>query len=261
MWRGHSVSVILPTYNERDSIRGIIEGFEQVGYVDEIIVINNNAAKGTAQEVAPTSAIQIFEGVQGYGAAIQRGFRESTGEYIFVCEPDGTFEPADIVKFLAYLDDFEMVVGTRTSREFIWEGANMGLMLKWGNWAVAKMLEFLFNTTLLTDVGCTYRAIKRQALMRIWNRFEVAGSHFGPEMMLHVILNDVRFTEIPINYKKRVGVSSVTGSKIKAFGLGMTMIGMILKFRWISLTGGYRRRPQRQAGVRIEPQPALSGSS
>ncbi len=258
MWRGHTVSVILPTYNERDSIRGIIHGFERTGYVDEIVVVNNNAAEGTAEEVDQTSAVQLFESVQGYGAAIQRGFREATGDYLFVCEPDGTFEPADVIKFLAYLDDFDLVVGTRTSREFIWDGANMGFMLKWGNWAVAKMLEFLFNTTLLTDVGCTYRAIKRDALARIQNRFEVTTSHFGPEMMLHAIMNGVRFTEIPVNYKKRVGVSMVTGSKLKAIALGLTMIGMILKFRWIGLTGSYRRRPGRRAASQPQPQPALS---
>ncbi len=261
MWRGHTVSVILPTYNERDSIRRVVEGFERTGYVDEIIVVNNNAAEGTVEEVDKTSATQVFEPKQGYGAAIQRGFREATGDYVFVCEPDGTFEPSDTIKFLAYLDDFDMVVGTRTSREFIWEGANMGRMLKWGNWAVAKLLEFLFNTTLLTDMGCTYRAIKRDALVRIWNRFEVTGSHFGPEMLLHVILNGVRFTEIPVNYKKRVGVSMVTGSKLKAVALGLTMIGMILKFRAVSLTGGYWRRPRGRVAVQGKPQPALSSVS
>lgn len=256
MWQGHTVSVILPTYNEKDSIREIIEGFEQCSYVDEIVVINNNAAEGTAEEVAQTSARQIFETTQGYGAAIQRGFREATGDYLFVCEPDGTFVPKDVIKFLAYLDDFDMVIGTRTSREFIWEGANMGLMLKWGNWAVAKMMEFLFNTTLLTDVGCTYRVIKRSALARIAHRFRVQGSHFGPEMMLHVILNRVRFTEIPVNYRKRVGLSMVTGSKFKAFILGMTMIGMILRFRLTSWLGLYGDRRGDQRTTQPSAQPA-----
>ena len=51
--------------------------------------------------------------------------------------------------------------GTRTTRELIWGGANMGWFLKWGNWAVAKMVEVLFNTSHLSDVGCTYRLIDR----------------------------------------------------------------------------------------------------
>ena len=73
VWRGNSVSVVLPTYNEKDSIRSVIRGFEAVGVVDEIIVVNNNAAPGTSEEVAPTSAREVVETRQGYGAAIRRG--------------------------------------------------------------------------------------------------------------------------------------------------------------------------------------------
>ncbi len=65
MWYGKRVSVILPTYNERDSIRSSIEEIESTGVVDEILVINNNAARGTSEEVAPTSAREIFEPQQG----------------------------------------------------------------------------------------------------------------------------------------------------------------------------------------------------
>jgi glycosyltransferase involved in cell wall biosynthesis len=54
MWRGRSVSVVLPTYNEKDSIAGVIRGFENLGVVDEIVVVNNNAAPGTSDEVART---------------------------------------------------------------------------------------------------------------------------------------------------------------------------------------------------------------
>ena len=58
-----------------------------------------------------------------------------------LAEPDGTFLPRDIVKLLAYSDDCDAVFGTRTTRELIWRGANMGAFLKWGNWAVAKLVE------------------------------------------------------------------------------------------------------------------------
>lgn len=52
MWKGKKVSVIFPTYNERDSIRDAIESFFKTGYVDEIVVVNNNAIEGTTEEVA-----------------------------------------------------------------------------------------------------------------------------------------------------------------------------------------------------------------
>ena len=52
--------------------------------------------------------------------------------------------------------------GTRTTRELIWHGANMDWFLRWGNWAVAKLIEALFNTSHLSDVGCTYRLLRRE---------------------------------------------------------------------------------------------------
>ena len=61
MWNEQSLSVVLPTYNEKDSIADTIVGFEKLGVVDEILVINNNAAPGTSEEVAPTSAREVFE--------------------------------------------------------------------------------------------------------------------------------------------------------------------------------------------------------
>ncbi len=231
MWNNQTVSVILPTYNEKDSIRSCIEGFQQTGLVDEIIVVNNNAVAGTSEEVRGTSAREVYEPVQGYGAAIQRGFLESKGDLIIVCEPDSTFLPHDILKLLSYSIDFDFVLGTRTAKEFIWSGANMDFSLRWGNYAVAKMLEFLFNTTTLSDVGCTYRLIKRKALAVMQPLFRVKGNFFGPEMMLLAAVKGISMVQVPVNYRPRVGISSVTGDRMKAIKLGLRMMWMILEFR------------------------------
>lgn len=231
MWRGERVSVIFPTYNEKDSIRPAINDFFDSGLVDEIVVVNNNAVEGTSEEVRKTKAREVFEPCQGYGYAIQKGLREATGEWIIVSEPDGTFVGRDVIKLLAYADDFDVVFGTRTTRELIWQGANMGLFLKWGNWAVAKLMEFLFNCTTLTDVGCTMKLFRRKVVERIKDKFTIGGSHFGVELMLLVIADGTRFVEIPVSYKGRIGTSSVTGNKYKAFLLGLKMIVAIFQYR------------------------------
>jgi len=231
MWEGKKVSVVFPTYNEKDSIREAIEDFFASGYIDEIIVVNNNAVEGTDEEVKQTKARLVYETQQGYGYAIQKGLAEAQGDLLVISEPDGTFSGHDVLKLLAYSDDVPVIFGTRTQRELVWEGANMGFFLKWGNWAVGKMVEFLFNTTLLTDVGCSTRLFHRDAYEKIAPQFAVGGSAFGPHLMLLTILNGISFIEIPINYRKRVGKSSVTGSKIKAFFLGIEMILMILGYR------------------------------
>jgi len=231
MWRGQRVSVVFPTYNERESIHDAIVEFQQSGYGDEIVVVNNNAAPGTNEEVRRTSARLVHEPQQGYGHAIRRGFKEATGDLIIVSEPDGTFRGNDVPKLLTYSDEFDVVYGSRTHRQFIWGGANMGLFLRWGNYVVAKMMEFLFNANHLSDVGCTMRLIRRSALALIEPDFKVGGSFFGPEMMLLSLIAGQTMVQIPVHYVKRVGTSSVTGDPVKAFRLGLRMIALILEYR------------------------------
>jgi glycosyltransferase involved in cell wall biosynthesis len=243
MWNERTVSVVLMTYAERDSIRGVIVGFLATGYVDEVLVVNNNAEPGTAEEVEKTSARQVLEPQQGYGHAIRRGLAEASGELIVLAEPDGTFLPDDLVKLLAYSDECDAVFGTRTTRELIWEGANMGFALKWGNWAVAKLVEFLFNTSHLSDIGCTYRLFDRRLAHHLVANMRVGGSHAGPEMLMLTITSGTRFVEIPVNYLPRVGTSSVTGHPVKAAVLGIRMAAMILRFR----TASPRRLPRPEA--------------
>lgn len=231
MFDRRRISLILPTFNEKDSIRKVIRDFESLGVVDEILVINNNAVAGTSDEVRGTSAIEIHEPVQGYGAAIRRGFQEATGDLVVVCEPDDTFLASDLHKFLAYVEEVDVVYGSRTVKTFIWKRANMGLLLRWGNWFVAKLLEVLFNTNYLSDVGCTYRMIRREALQRMLPTFRVTSNFFGPEMMVRGYRMGLRCLQIPVNYKERVGKSSVTGDIRKAIVLGFQMIVLIIAMR------------------------------
>ena len=151
-------------------------------------------------------------------------------------EPDGTFEPNDVIKFLAYSDNFDVVFGTRTTSIMIGKGANMGFFLKWGNYLVAKFIEIIFNTTYLSDVGCSYRLINRKAYNKIRKKFTISGMEFNPDMMLQIIRNNIKYIEIPANYLKRVGKSSVTGSFFKTIIIGFGMVGLILKHRFNIIT-------------------------
>jgi Glycosyltransferases involved in cell wall biogenesis len=257
MWRGKRVAVIFPTYNEKDSIRASILEYFGTGLADEIIVVNNNAAPGTSEEVAGTGAREIFEPKQGYGNALLCGIRNCTADLVILSEPDGTFSGHDLLKFLAYSDDMPVVFGSRTSTEFIWEGANMGCFLRWGNWAVAKMTELLFNTTILTDMGCTHRLFRREVLQLMGPHLDIGGSHFGPQLLMEVIAHRIPFVEIPVNYRRRVGHSSVTGDFGKAFKLGLQMIGLVLAYRFG--LHGHPRLPWGERGdVRTAPATTIS---
>jgi len=227
MWHGKTVSVILPTYNEKDSIRQFVLDLQSTGVIDEVVVVNNNAAEGTSEAVAGTGSREIMESRQGYGWSIRRGLAEATSDYLVVCEPDATFRARDVFKLLAYAEDFDVVYGSRTSQQLIWRGANMGIFLRWGNWAVAKYMEFLYNATSLTDVGCTMRLIRRPVALELLPFFKIGSNEFGPEMMIESLNRGFRIIQVPVNYLPRVGVSSVTGDPIKAFYLGLRMIRLI----------------------------------
>jgi len=251
MWNGKTLSVVLPTYNEKDSIAEVIRQFEAVGMVDEIIVVNNNAAAGTSEEVAKTGAREVIETRQGYGAAIKRGLREADTDLVAVCEPDGTFNPADLRKLLAFMPECDYVIGSRTVSNFIWDGANMGWFLQWGNWAVAKMIEVLYNTSYLSDVGCTFRVMTREQAAMILAKSKLDGSAYGLEMLLLGVIMKARLVQVPVNYHERVGVSSVTGDLGKTVKLGMEMIGLMLRMR------ARRRKIRQNAPAPVAPMAAV----
>jgi glycosyltransferase involved in cell wall biosynthesis len=231
MWRGKTLSVVLPTYNEKDSIADCIRRFEAIPEVDKVLVVNNNAAPGTSEEVATTNAVEVVETTQGYGAAIKRGLREAGTDLIAVCEPDGTFSPEDLAKLLAFIPECDLVVGSRTVSNFIWDGANMGWFLQWGNWAVAKVIEVLYNTSYLSDVGCTFRVMTAEQARSILDRSQLDGSAYGLEMLLIAVIDRARLVQVPVNYHPRVGVSSVTGELGKTISLGLEMIRLTIRMR------------------------------
>ena len=227
-----TVSVVLPAYNEEKYIRPAVEDFFSSGVVDEVVVVDNNSRDGTAREARATRARLVSETRQGYGYALQRGLSEATGDIIILAEPDGTFMGRDVLKLLAYADDFDMVCGTRTTRELIWDQANMGWFLRIGNWAVAKMIQFLYGGPSLSDCGCTLRLTHRAALETFRSDLTVGASHFLPEMVILGLKRRLKIIEIPVNYRGRVGESKITGSLKGVLRTGFRMIGIVLKYRF-----------------------------
>lgn len=240
MHRGKSVSVVIPAYNEDGSIRAVIDGFFATGLVDEVVVIDNNALGNTKQEVAKTKARLVEEKEhQGYGFAMMRGLREATGDLVITCEGDGTFLPSDLHKFVAYTDEFEVIFGTRTSSAAIWSGAFMPFPVRFGNWAVAKVLQVVHNGSSMTDVSCSYKLFSRGVLESIFDLFPLSDgkSAFSIEAMIWVMRRGWRPIEIPVVYKKRVGRSMYTGDSIvKAAGIGARMIYQIVRYRLLDLS-------------------------
>jgi glycosyltransferase involved in cell wall biosynthesis len=234
MYRNETVSIVLPAYNEADGIEHAVADFLSVDVVDEVVVVNNNSRDATPDLARTAGARVVDETRQGYGSALRRGLAEATTDIVIMAEPDGTFIADDVHKLLAYSQDADMVLGTRTTPELIFSEANMGMAMRWGNWIVAKLLQILFNTPSLSDCGCTMRLIRRSALERFRDRLTVDRSHFLPEMVILARQSGVSIIEVPVTYRGRRGISKITGSWRGTVEVGVRMLQLILTYR---LTG------------------------
>jgi glycosyltransferase involved in cell wall biosynthesis len=229
------ITVVMPAYNEEEAIAEVVRQFLAIPLVAEVVVVDNNSRDETANRARAAGARVVLETQQGYGFACRRALEETRTDWALLVESDQTFHAKDVYKFAAYRDDFDVIFGTRTSKSCIWEGANMGWFLRYGNWAVAKYLEYLHNGPCLTDVGCTYKMLRRAAINDLSSLWTVGNSSFSPELMVLAIRRRWRCVEIPVNYGSRTGISKITGSFSRAFRLGWRMIFLILGMRFRSI--------------------------
>lgn len=235
----------MPAYNEAAGIEAVVRGFLAISEVDEVVVADNASSDGTGVKAAFAGARVVREERRGYGYACRAALAASDGDLVVLVESDSTFVPRDLYKFLTYAEDFDVVFGTRTSKACIWSGSNMGNLLRYGNCAVAKLLEYVHNGPCLTDVGCTYKLFTRPALRQILPVLEVGDSRLSPEVIIAAVRLGFRCVEIPVMYGSRVGESKITGDSLKAFTLGLAMIELILRYRFRS----FQRLPEAEAGA------------
>ncbi len=232
MWNGQTVSVVFTTYRDLATIREVIEGLFATGVVDEVVAVDNNAEEGTKEEILQTPAKYVHEPRQGVGYGFLRAIREATGDIIITIEVDGTYSPRDVHKFLAYADDFDVVCGTRTAAVMIAPGSDMDFFTRWPNLLYAKLIEVLFNTPNLTDVGCVYRLIKRSAWERIQHCEMDGGWAFNLDWTIHIARARIKFVEIAVNFLPREGDSvGAAASRIQAAKIAVRMMGFLIRHR------------------------------
>ncbi len=226
------ISVVIPAYNEQDSIGYVVADFVQVA--DEVLVVNNQSRDRT-EEVAREKGARV-ENVKlvGYGDTIKWGLDHAIGDILVVVEADHSFRSKDLGKFLEYLKDADMVIGTRTTREMIEQGSNMGGLLRLGNVVVGKMIELMWwgQEPRFTDVGCSYRAIWRESWHKIRDQVHGVGPEFSPEMMIEILRARRRVVEIPVSYYPRVGGESKhSDGLLKVSKTALRMLKLIFKKR------------------------------
>ena len=233
MWKENKVSVIIPAFNEEDTIGAVVSQFRKNEWVDEVLVVDNNSRDKTTEVAEAAGARVVFEERPGYGRALCRGMDEAEGEIMVLTEADGSFSAGDVVKFLAYIEDAGMVIGTRTTRQMLGQGARMNFLIRMANICVAKLFElfwFFVNETRFSDVGCTYRALWKSTYRQIRAGLESVGPEFSPEMMAEVIRCRIKVIEIPVRYGARLGGESQhSGTYFKLTRTALKMLRVLVR--------------------------------
>ena len=202
------VSIVIPTWNEEESIGHVVRDY--LPHADEIVVADNVSTDRTAEIARALGARVSSRPLTGYGDALKHGMDEASGDILVLVEADHSFRAKDLGKFLEYMKDADMVIGTRTTREMIEQGTNMHGIVRWANVIVGKFIEALWwdQEPRFTDVGCTYRAIWRDVYEKVRPRLVGKGPEFSPELMIEVLRERKRVVEIPVSYYARAGGES-----------------------------------------------------
>ena len=238
---GNKIAVGIIAYNEAGAIGRLVRSFKAQEGVIEVIVVDNNSSDGTARIATEAGATVVRETRQGYGFACIRALHETAqvadADVAVLVEGDGTFAAEDLPKFHAYIGQADMVVGNRVVSSLVERGSQMDYFFTWGNMAVGTLLRFRFwhpqflGAASISDVGCTYRAIREDALQRILPDLVVGGNHFSPHMILVALYRGLSVIEIPVTLRHRIGESKGAGRAFwPGFKVGLVMIWHILTY-------------------------------
>lgn len=222
------VIVIIPAFNEAESIDKVIAEIPQP-FVNEIIVINNNSSDKTSDVARKAGATVLDEPRQGYGYACLKGM-----EYAATKQPDIiVFLDADYSDYPEELplvvnpiiqQNFDMVIGSRALGKR--ENGSMTPQQVFGNW-LSTTLIYWFYGVKYTDLG-PFRAIKWQKLQELNMTDKTYG--WTVEMQLKAAKKGLKTTEVAVNYRKRIGVSKVSGTVKGTIMAGYKILGWIFKY-------------------------------
>lgn len=223
------ITVIIPAYNEAESIAKVIRDIPTV--VSEIIVVSNASTDATETVAGEAGATVLSEYNKGYGYACLKGM-----DYIASTRPlpdivvflDGDYSdyPEQLTELVEPIlkDDMDFVLGARVkdSRE---PGA-MTIPQLFGNWLATNLMRLFFGSKF-TDLG-PFRAIKYTKLVALSMEDKTYG--WTVEMQLKVLKQKYSYTEVPVKYRNRIGVSKVSGTVKGAIFAGIKILGWIFKY-------------------------------
>ncbi|MEO9569666.1 MAG: glycosyltransferase family 2 protein [Polaribacter sp.] len=223
------IKVIIPAYNEQDSITNVINDIPNI--VDEVIVISNNSTDNTETNAVNAGATVLTENRKGYGYACLKGmnyiFKQTIKPDIVVfLDGDYSDYPEQLTELIQPIldDNIDLVIGARVKE--LRENGAMTPQQIFGNWLATFLMKLFFGAKF-TDLG-PFRAIKYTKLLALKMEDKTYG--WTVEMQLKALKQKLSYVEVPMQYRNRIGVSKVSGTVKGSIFAGIKILGWIFKY-------------------------------
>ncbi|MCX6113242.1 MAG: glycosyltransferase family 2 protein [Proteobacteria bacterium] len=210
-------TIIIPAYNEEEGIRSVINGLKSMQEKCEILVVDDGSTDSTFK-FASESGVRVVHHPynKGYGAALKTGIRNAKTDVVLLMDADGQHKPDDACKLLRYMNEYDMVVGSRTNNSHI------SLLRKPGKKILSIVANYLSGTKI-PDLNSGFRAIKKSMAMDFMHILP-NGFSFTTTITLAALTSGYSVKYVPIEAPKRVGTS-----KIRPFRDGFLFIMLIIR--------------------------------
>lgn len=225
-----NIKVVIPAYNEERSIAHVIADIPK-DWVKEIIVVNNGSTDKTAEVAAKAGATVLHQPKAGYGNACLMGIEylkdpSKSPDILVFMDGDYSDYPQQLPEVAGPIVNgkVDFVIGSRARGNR--EGGSMTFPQVFGNWLATSMMKWFYKVNY-TDLG-PFRAIAFPQLVALDMKDKTYG--WTVEMQLKAAKQKLRITEVPVNYKKRIGVSKVSGTVKGTVMAGYKIIFTIFKY-------------------------------
>ena len=219
---GAVIAVVIPVLNEEQAIGKVLAAVPR--WVDDVVVVDNGSTDGTARVVRTCGARLVAEPVRGYGAACQAGIRAlRASDVVVFIDGDFSDRPEEMERLVDPIvgGRADLVIGSRVSGRS--EAGALSEQQRFGNWLACRLMRWFWDARY-TDLG-PFRAIGRAALERLG--MSDRGFGWTVEMQIKGLRSGLRVQEVPVSYRRRIGVSKISGTFRGAVQAGFKIVFVI----------------------------------
>ncbi len=228
--RQSEIVVIIPAFNEADSITKVLADIPK-SMVAEVVVVDNNSTDSTSENATNAGATVLNEPRRGYGFACLKGIdylqsRSTKPDIVVFMDADYADYPEEIVYLIKPIieQNCDLVIGSRSLGKK--ERRAMSPQQVFGNWLSTTLIRFLYGTKF-TDLG-PFRAIKFDKLIGL----DMKDKNYGwtVEMQLKAIKQGLGISEVPVSYRARIGKSKISGTIKGSIMAGYGIVTTIFRY-------------------------------